>query len=1428
MNKPRPFIVNNYYKPMVLDKIYADDLYSQFGTMTYEEMKEKIQTNFNLNFRNEYGENLAFAVIKNETAEFTELQKLEIIKELSVRGVPLCSINQYNQTFLHEASKKGYYDILKHYENQNCGLNTIDNYGNAPIHYAVDALVFNCDENNIIEDEMTNKDVAYKNYNKAIKEVQNNEENLNKIKQIIENQKYFKVEELEKIIIASKKDYERLKINNINTNDFLIEVFNKFKKEYTYKNEREIFNDNTIEFELDKLTNLNSKYIINFDDKNDYVFGKFKLELTKYYNDNKIERYEFTDDKFLMIVSNEKKNFDIVKYVFYKFIEKYTNANGIQNIYNFTDNKYIKKILTIDNVNYNSDEITEQIINNNQYKNNYQNDYIQNVIKVKIKELEINVNKLKPDIGQIIDFYNKIILNINKTITNYFQKIFGILANNKFIKDINKFIVVEIINNNETYDDKKILFFDVLDDMQNWIEPIMDYNIFEDKIKKKANNFCNDNKINKKKYIEIVENVEKYINLFPLSKEEKISIIDLYVKTNEIIKGEDCNFIKEEINKILDNIKIIISNNITEKLNIIKPILKNIFEMYFDIIKIKKENLNNFIKHNNELIKLISDTITNIDNIKTINDDITKNIDKYINNKLMENNINEYNNYTNNLIKEDIKQHIVSYNEYINKINDNCNILNEKIKLNVLNDEYNNIINNINNIYNNFKNKEYINEIFEKAELNNIKFYQQNIDDIKFDEIEKLNNYKYDIDDINENTLIYNLNLNSSDKNNYLSFHLVKFLEKNNLQYNLKDLNEIIKLLDIQRYTIPNYFKQNDNNDNIDNIEINDNILNISSDFADNKIYYYKKINDFINNKDDNKFTKNIKYLMDILYFSNYLQNLFIKNMTENIQIFSLINNFNLNFIETQKSLHKYYQENSEELTIINKDGIKKYYDFIFTTYVNISNIVEINNKQVALNSLKNNKNNTYTNRVINNVIKIPFEMFIKTKPEEIQNLFILYYYTNNFNILYCNTPNILNINVEDKYKINDFDKIKTNAKYNKGYILDNNNYKQENNFIYNDKWKNNIYKNNIDYNINTQTYNLSIKDTPDDKIEPIVNYYINYAIQMYSNKIIDSIKNNIEIEMDLLKSNASEILNTYIESLINNECYNLLFFIDDQEKVSNTIDYLKQLENDINRNKIKNSTDKIKSNEIIKLESNKCITKKIIDKFNKINFNYGIIDKNGNTILTRLIEQYNINAIGKINDNRIKFIIGIKNNQGYDGFEYLNNKIHVLTGYDDVIKNKLNDYAYILIELLKQNNLDILNELNDTNFINELYKNGYNAGKINIEIIVNTFIKQLNKHYDVSDIAVNKKINDILLPLLEINLTTNDIQYLIFEIYNLYKIPKNNTNDEYLNKLINFYKTITEKITLNINNELNINNANKSKIDVLNNIGLILQQKSN
>ena len=99
---------------------------------------------------------------------------------------------------------------------------------------------------------------------------------------------------------------------------------------------------------------------------------------------------------------------------------------------------------------------------------------------------------------------------------------------------------------------------------------------------------------------------------------------------------------------------------------------------------------------------------------------------------------------------------------------------------------------------------------------------------------------------------------------------------------------------------------------------------------------------------------------------------------------------------------------------------------------------------------------------------------------------------------------------------------------------------KQENNFIYNDKWKNNIYINNIDYDNNTQIYNLSLKNTSDDKIEPIVNYYINYAIQLYSNQIINTITSSNEIEKDLLKLNASEILNNYIESLINNECYNL------------------------------------------------------------------------------------------------------------------------------------------------------------------------------------------------------------------------------------------------------------------------------------------------
>ena len=552
MNKPRPFIVNNYYKPMVTDKIYVDDLYSQYGTMTYEEMKEKIQTNFNLNFRNEFGENLAFAVIKNETAEFTELQKLEIIKELSVRGVPLCSINQYNQTFLHEASKKGYYDIIKFYENNNCGLNTIDNYGNAPIHYAVDALVFNCDENNIIEDETTNKEEAYKIYNDAIEEVKKNSINLGKIKQIIENQKYFKVEELEKIIITSKKEYDKLKFNKINTNDFLIEVFNKFKKEYTYKNEKEILNDDTIEFELDKLKNLNSKYIINFDVKNDYVFGKFKLELTKYYNDNKINKYEFTENKFTMDVSNNNENFNIIKYVFLKFIEKYTNVISYDKgkIYifdKFTNNEYIKKILTIDNDKYDSDEITKQITNNNQYKNNIQNNYIQNVIKVNIDALKINVDKLQQDIIEIKEFYKEIIANINNIISNIFTKSLNITDNliKVNMENINKIIKNIIIEKNTTNKNNLIeQLKKILNIIVNKINT--KYDLTKNEIMKNINEYCDINlqfKINTvrydiNKYNDVVINFIKLIDIFSSKKMYTNRLLDHFPGTKDAWRGK--------------------------------------------------------------------------------------------------------------------------------------------------------------------------------------------------------------------------------------------------------------------------------------------------------------------------------------------------------------------------------------------------------------------------------------------------------------------------------------------------------------------------------------------------------------------------------------------------------------------------------------------------------------------------------------------------------------------------------------------------------------------------------------------------------------------------------------------------------------------------------------------------------------------------
>ena len=119
-----------------------DTIYSIFSTGEYKEILNVINGNQILNFRNNTGETLIHAILKNKTSELTETKILDIIQKLVLKNVSINAMNEYNQTGLHLASQRGFYEIIDYFISLKSDFNKIDNYGNGPLHYLIDNFVF--------------------------------------------------------------------------------------------------------------------------------------------------------------------------------------------------------------------------------------------------------------------------------------------------------------------------------------------------------------------------------------------------------------------------------------------------------------------------------------------------------------------------------------------------------------------------------------------------------------------------------------------------------------------------------------------------------------------------------------------------------------------------------------------------------------------------------------------------------------------------------------------------------------------------------------------------------------------------------------------------------------------------------------------------------------------------------------------------------------------------------------------------------------------------------------------------------------------------------------------------------------------------------------------------------------------------------------
>lgn len=152
--KPPPpkvgFPEKDYIPQIEKDTSKFDELYTQFQQADFDQLNQLIDDTSILSDRKkEDGSTLAFALLENDNSSLTELQKLKLLQKLVVKRVPINAYNKFNRTVVHIAAENSYFEILEYLKDIGCDMTKIDNNGNAPIHYIVDHMIKNRDDDKL-------------------------------------------------------------------------------------------------------------------------------------------------------------------------------------------------------------------------------------------------------------------------------------------------------------------------------------------------------------------------------------------------------------------------------------------------------------------------------------------------------------------------------------------------------------------------------------------------------------------------------------------------------------------------------------------------------------------------------------------------------------------------------------------------------------------------------------------------------------------------------------------------------------------------------------------------------------------------------------------------------------------------------------------------------------------------------------------------------------------------------------------------------------------------------------------------------------------------------------------------------------------------------------------------------------------------------
>lgn len=969
------------------------------------------------------------------------------------------------------------------------------------------------------------------------------------------------------------------------------------------------------------------------------------------------------------ILNNIPKIIEKLKIYYIKNIDEFVDKKKkeIETIFFNFESKNLKeseenKIEDVKSLIFKSKTELETIFNININDTVYNYDDFYNDILIKNQQnKDTTKKKILNNIEKISQELTNIMINIDSIEKIYYKTLFKWGAGIFYMKEL-----FEKSNNG-----CKILYFDK---KSNEIEESA-------KIFGNTNNSDNSdyfNNIYDKLFYDNDQYKTRYFNYFTLGT--FLNILNIKNIEHEYLLTENKNFINDKFNRT-KGIPYYVDDNdqyIFIPLLLIKPDKENNLNEA-DIKSIKKnlKNFNNSTNFLNEKIIFNTDQkifkYTPIHNICTI---ITENIYNIIN-------------HIKNLLN--FEEYLIKFNLFSNKF------INE------------NIISNINNLI-------LLANFIKQIDIEEI---SNNVDDIKnkFSNIKLTQQFNF-IDNIN---VLIDQTVPSVEF--YDNFNNDKYIEQINQSY--KTFSNIFTIISETTELINKYqsYKQFDN---LINNCMGKSKNSITDTYSDNfKFDYNKNFPDSFDLYKLQYFTINDDPMYNNIYDQSINFDEYIKPKFDNIvKIIPYYNNYDTNIFYTSIDTIPYTQidfiddpdntpNTKSELTykdydlnlILKKDEYKRGYNLLseeseildLLTDPDTGKTPYINTNEYEFNTNKNvifDKQDDITLDIDNIDTSI-----ILLNLNQILNLFLYLIYekviTNNELkkiIINPDEEQILtanSVNYSFTLNLKDFDFKNLQSKN----IMDTFNYIGENDALLDKYWVEYLklfFKMRIDYKLNSEIFQI---------IDTIFEHFKKSKTIPSSKILSSSSSSSTLIDLEQQFKNFNSIINsgtTNISKLIQNYSNIILT----QAQIINFIPNPIQFQYNKSKNK------KIISNKNI----SKCINESEIDNLMKINFNYRILDLNGNTIINRLIDQFNVYGIEKVLE-KSSILKTYKNSKGQLPLDYLYQLITNITYEysESVFNSRIQNYSNTLKNMINEDkNFNSISLDNSEDMMTNIIKNTF------------------------------------------------------------------------------------------------------------------------